>query len=51
VNSYEGIQADIQAAERNGAQSIEWYTRNAINPDYQSLFEQWQQTVNNNFGT
>ncbi len=51
VNSYQAIQADIQAAEANGAQSIEWYSRNAVNPNYQSLFEQWQQTVNNKFGT
>ena len=50
-HSYEEVQAVIQAGERNGAQSIEWYSRNAVNPDYLSLFEQWQQTVNNKFGT
>jgi hypothetical protein len=51
VNSYQAVQADIQAAERNGAQSIEWYSRNAVDPNYQPLFDQWQQTVNNKFGT
>ena len=50
-HSYGEVQAVIQAGERNGAQSIEWYSRNAVNPDYLSLFEQWQQTVNNKFGT
>ena len=51
VNSYQAVQADIQAAERNGAQSIEWYSHNAVNPHYQPLLAQWQQTVNNKFGT
>jgi hypothetical protein len=51
VNSYEAVQADIQAAERNGAQTIEWYSHNAVNLNYQPLFAQWQQTVNNKFGT
>jgi len=51
ANSYEAVQADIQAAERNGAQTIEWYSRNAVNPNYQDLFAQWQQTVNNKFSS
>ena len=43
-------QADIQAAEKNGAQFIEWYARDIINPSLQSYFAQWQQYVNNKFG-
>ena len=50
VDSYTAVQADIQAAEINGAQSIEWYSPNAVDPTYQSLFVQWQQTVNSKFG-
>jgi hypothetical protein len=51
VNSYKAVQADILAAKRNGAQSIEWYSRNAVNPNYQPLFAQWQQAVNSKFDT
>jgi hypothetical protein len=50
VRSFRGIQADIQAANENGAQFIEWYSQNAVNPNFQSLFVHWQQVVDNKFG-
>jgi hypothetical protein len=40
------VQADIQAADNDGAQFIEWYSGDAVNAAYQSLFAQWQQIVN-----
>lgn len=43
--------ADIQAAETNGAQFIEWYSQDIINPALQSYFAQWQQYVNSKYGT
>ena len=43
------VQADIQAAENNGAQFIEWYAADVVNPAYQSLFAQWQQIVNSKY--
>lgn len=49
VRTFAGIQADIQAADKNGAQFIEWYSQDAVNPAYQPLFAQWQQRVDNKF--
>lgn len=43
------VQGDIQAASRNGAQFIEWYSQDATNPSFQSLFAQWQQMVDSMF--
>ena len=43
-------QADIQAAETNGAQFIEWYSQDIINSSLQSYFAQWQQYVNSKYG-
>lgn len=51
VGSYEGIQADIEAAKNNGAQFIEWYARDAVVPAYQSLFVGWQHIVDSKFGS
>jgi len=50
VGSYRGVHADIQAADKNGAQFIEWYSGDAVNQAYQSLFARWQQMVNDKFG-
>jgi hypothetical protein len=44
------VQEDVQAADKNGAYFIEWYTQDAINPAYQAIFAQWQQMVDSNFG-
>jgi hypothetical protein len=44
------LQGDIIAANQDGAQYIEWHTQDAINPAYQSLLAQWQQSVTNRFG-
>ena len=49
AGSYKHVQADIEAADRNGAQFVEWYTRDIVNPAYQPLFAQWQQTVSARF--
>ena len=43
------VQADIQAAENNGAQFIEWYAADVVNPAYQSLFAQWQHIVDSKY--
>jgi hypothetical protein len=45
------VQQDIQAADKNGACFIEWYTQDAINPAYQAIFAQWQQMVDSNYGS
>lgn len=45
------VQQDIQAANKNGACFIEWYTQDAINPAYQAIFAQWQQMVDSNYGS
>ncbi len=45
------VQADIQAADNNGACFIEWYTPDAINPAYQAIFAQWQQMVESKYGS
>jgi len=50
VNSYRGVQADIQAADKNGAQFIEWYASDAGERAYQPLFARWQQTVSDKYG-
>ena len=50
VGNTADIAADVQAAEKNGGQFIEWYTSDAINPANNPTFAQWQQYVNNRFG-
>jgi hypothetical protein len=45
------VQADIQAADKNGAYFIEWYAQDAINPAYQAIFAQWQQMVDSHYGS
>ena len=45
------VQEDIQAADKNRACFIEWYTQDAINTTYQSLLAQWQQMVDNRCGS
>ena len=45
------VQADIQAADKNGACFIEWYTQDAINPAYQAMFAQWQHMVDSKYGS
>ncbi len=49
VGNTQGIVGDIQAADKNGAQFIEWYTTDIVNPANQSSFAQWQQTVSNTY--
>lgn len=44
------LQGDISTANQLGAQSIEWYSDDDINPAFQPYFTQWQQTVNSKFG-
>lgn len=45
------VQADIQAADKNGAYFIEWYVQDAINPAYQAIFAQWQHMVDSKYGS
>lgn len=45
------VQGDIQAAHRNGAQFIEWYSQDTANPSFQPLFAQWQQMVDSVFAS
>lgn len=50
VASTADVQADIATATNLHARTIEWYEQDIDNPAYQSLLQQWQQTVNSKFG-
>jgi hypothetical protein len=50
VGNTAGVLGDVRAAERNGAQFIEWYTSDIVNPANQPAFAEWQQYVNSTFG-
>lgn len=50
VTSAADVQADITTATNLHARTIEWYEQDINNPSYQSLLQQWQQTVNSKFG-
>lgn len=43
------MQQDIQISGQLSAKSIEWYANDIVNPSYQSLLQQWQQTVASKF--
>lgn len=43
------MQQDIQISGQLNAKSVEWYSSDIVNPAYQSLLQQWQQTVANKF--
>jgi hypothetical protein len=49
VGNTAGIQGDAQAAKKNGAQFIEWYTTDAVNSANQPVFAQWQQYTESMF--
>lgn len=49
VTSPGDVQGDIQTANQFGARSIEWFSNDAVNPSYQSPFQQWQQMVNHKY--
>lgn len=44
------VPGDVQAAETNGAQFVEWFTADILKSSNQSAFAQWQQYVSNKFG-
>lgn len=44
------VSGDVQAAEKNGAQFVEWFTADILKSSNQSAFAQWQQYVDNKFG-
>jgi hypothetical protein len=50
VGNTAGILGDVQAAKKNGADFIEWYTSDAVNSANQSIFAQWQQYATSTFG-
>ena len=49
VTSPADVQGDIQTANQFGARSIEWFSNDAVNPSYQSSFQQWQQMINHEY--
>lgn len=50
VTSAADVQADVTTATNLHARTIEWYEQDINNPAYQSVLQQWQQTVNSKFG-
>lgn len=51
VNGTTDLQSDINIAKNVGAKSIEWYGKDTIKSAYQPYFRQWQQTINDKYGT
>lgn len=49
-NGNADVPGDVQAAEKNGAQFVEWFTADILKSSNQSAFAQWQQYVNNKYG-
>lgn len=47
----EDVAGCVQVAEKSGVQFVEWYTSDILNSSNQAAFAQWQQYVNNKFGT
>ena len=46
-----GVSGNVQAAEKNGAQFVEWYTNDISNPANQSAFAQFQQFVDSKYSS
>ena len=51
VSGTSDLQGDIDIANNVGAKTIEWYGKDTIQSAYQPYFQQWQQTINNEYGT
>lgn len=51
VGSYSEMQGDIQTASGAGARSVEWYESDITTASFQPLFQQWQQSVQNKYGS
>jgi hypothetical protein len=49
-NGNADVPGDVQSAEKNGAQFVEWFTADILKPSNQSAFAQLQQYVNNKYG-
>lgn len=51
VNGTSDLDGDIAIAHSVGAKTIEWYGKDTVQSAYQSYFKEWQQTINDQYGT
>lgn len=50
VTGTSDLQGDIDIADSVGAKTIEWYGKDTVKSAYQPYFQQWQETVNDEYG-